>query len=234
MNKLRKALLQHAVIFTALVLGTLITIFILGQFNDLHPNAYRDGVLSIVYVYIVIFILHLLFITLQTQRFGPLKRLYQRLEHWERHSGVLAHIAMMFTLITVVNSVMMLTGIDAPKTGTFAYAHLLTRTLIVTLAGVLWQFKKVLNFVQRLGKPKPEALSLNRRLANFFDQPFNASTLLFTSITVIGCLVMVNLSSILNPQGGASLYLSLIILYGLIFILSYFIHLKKRSRQAVS
>ena len=233
---IRKALFQHFVVFTGLVLGAWLIVFILGQFNELHPNAARDGVMSVVYVYVVIFVVHLLFLFFKQGRFVLLKTWLIRLDAWDKQSSVFTHIAVLFTLITFINSVMMLTGIDTPKSGTFAYTHLLTRLLIVTIAGLLWQHQKVLHFFQKSSQRNAVSFkhTLTDRFATFSRSPFNASASLFTTITVTGCVVMVGLSRFIQPQGGTRLYASLLVLYGVSLLLCVLLSHKKRPRQVVS
>ena len=230
MNALIKALLQHLVIFTLLVIGMVLIVFISSQFNTPHPDAYRDGVMSIVYVYIIILPVHGGLILLKkTTRLDAFK-LPQKLFLWHQNSGVIVHIAILFTAITVINNIMMVTGIDTPKQGTFAYTHLLMRTLIVTLAVFIWMFKDVIKafkvFFKWL-KSDAKTSHLKNRLSVFFNTYgiVTKSAVVFTIITVFGCMTMVILSLFINPQGGVNLYISLLILY--LVIVSVFVFVRR-------
>jgi hypothetical protein len=59
-----------------------------------------------------------------------------RVQRWWDTSTYLGDAALLFTVVTVGNSVMMLTGLDEPKIGSFAYVHLLGRLeIIASLVG---------------------------------------------------------------------------------------------------
>ncbi len=229
-----KALLKHIIIFSLISAGMLLITFISSQFNTLHPDAYRDGVMSVVYVYVIVLIVHVLIVVLRkTTRFDAFK-LPMKLVKWHKDTGVFVHIAVLFTLITVINSIMMITGIDTPKTGTFAYTHLLVRTLIVTLAVVISMFKDVLENIKSIArwfKSETKDFAIKQYLT--VSGVFSKSVVMFTTITVLGCVMMVLLSTLINPQGGYNLYLSLVILYGVLLIVSfiheYFLNKPKRT-----
>ena len=208
-----KTMLKHFIIFSLLVLVMVCIIFVLGQFNSLHPDAYRDGVMSIVYVYAIILFLHLLIYIIKSKtRFDALKLPSQWLR-WHQNSGVFLHIALGFTFITVINNIMMVTGIDVPKTGTFAYTHLLIRTLIVTVAVIIWMYKDVYYGIKSVFKLSKKPMIHTVAKAWKAHGVLASTAMMFTTITVIGCLFMVIFSGLLNPQGGFNLYLSLIILF---------------------
>lgn len=93
-----------------------------------------------------------------------------------------------FTLITLVNSLMMVTDYDTPKTGTFAYVHMLTRLLIISVVVAVWKWEGLL----KLGRDSIAALKgyhgrqvLIRFLSSVVHGGFLSSTTkLFTFITV--------------------------------------------------
>ena len=229
MHPFLKETLKHTIIFTILVIGMLITIYILSLSNTLHPDAYRDGFMSIVYVYIIIIMVHLLLVLLKRATFLKLDRLFLRLKTWDQQQGVLVHIAVLFTGITVVNSVMMITGIDNPKTGSFAYTHLLTRTGIVTLAGVLWKSPYLYQTYIKKATAKDSRISLVESLQ---QAPLSVSAFLFTLITVSGCVVMLILSQWFALSGGVRVYIALISLF--IGCLGLAIILTKTKRQRLA
>lgn len=61
----------------------------------------------------------------------------------------LEDVAWAFTVVTVANSAMMLTGWDTPKSGTFAYVHLLSRLAIVTAIVALFHLDDIKNVFTR-------------------------------------------------------------------------------------
>ncbi len=227
-----KTILKHLIIFSLLSIGMLIIVFVMGLFSTLHPDAYIDGFMSIVYVYIIVLIVHFLVylikITTNFDTFTLPKTVYV----WYKNIGILVNIAIIFTVITVVNSVMMITGIDTPKTGSFAYLHLLVRTLIIVLAVVISMYKAVLDSFKSLRAYRLETKERKQQLkkekiqsirSSFINKPLEVSASLFTLITVVGCFIMIIFAPLLNPQGGNNLYLALIILYSILLFttLSY-------------
>ena len=228
---------MHLVIFSILSIGMTAIIFILSLFNTPHPDAYKDGVMSIVYVYVIVLIVHLLIYIIK--RITKDKGLPNRLIAWHKETSVLIHIAIGFTFITVLNNIMMVTDIDTPKTGTFAYAHLLVRTLIVTIAVVIWMYKDVLNAFSSLQSYRKETkenpVQLRKyswmRLKNqVTHNPIIHSMTLFALITIVGCIVMVLFSPLIKPQGGYNLYASLLVLYAIVGIYTTLYHFIKRRK----
>jgi len=109
-----------------------------------------------------------------------------------------------------------------PKTGSFAYLHLLVRTLIVVLAVVVWMHKDIWaaykalrnHFNEEKTVRKEERKAFFTRLGRvLLRRPFEASVSLFTFITVTGCVVVVVFSPLLDVQGGQNLYAALITLF---------------------
>jgi len=217
----------HGTIFIGLILFALLFVFILGQFNTLHPDAYKDIVMSIVYVYVIIIII-LIPLTIVKAKVDPETLNNFVLFKWHSESGLVSNIAFMFVLITIVNSIMMLTGIDAPKEGAFSYTHLLTRLGIVTVASVLWMIKNYIEYKKGLRHFNPFRLSLNALKHKLYHYPVIFSMILFTVITTIGCLVMLLFSQFFTVSGGANLYLSLIIMYGVLLVASLITYKKIR------
>jgi hypothetical protein len=68
-----------------------------------------------------------------------------RVRAWWDASTYLGDVALLFTIVTVGNSAMMLTGLDEPKVGTFAYVHLLGRLGIIALLVGLFYLSLPLN-----------------------------------------------------------------------------------------
>ena len=222
MHAIVKSASKHLIVFALLTLGMFFILFVIGLFTTLHEDAYRDGFMSIVYVYAIILLVLVAYSVLK--RYVPIqpaawsKRLYA----WHKQTGAFVNFALIFTLITVANSVMMITDLDTPKTGAFAYGHLLVRTLIVLLAVAIWMHKEIYRafkaFKAHFGKEpalqKEERKTFFRRIkCTLFTRPLTASAAMFTTITVLGCLVVVVFSPFLNVQGGERLYASLVMLF---------------------
>ena len=62
---------------------------------------------------------------------------------WWDASTFVGYVALLFFVVTVGNSVMILTGLDEPKTGSFAYLHLLGRIGIITVLVALFSLGEV-------------------------------------------------------------------------------------------
>lgn len=207
-------------IFSLLALGF---IFIMGQFNELHPDAYRDIVMSVVYVFVIIILVQLLVFSIKHVKLPLIKQAIDRLIVWYQSLGIIDNIVIVFTLITVINSIMMVTGIDTPKTGTFTYIHLLVRFTIITLIVCVWMIKDVITTFKSWRHPDastPPVSSLKQWVVKCKGSVFLSSAALYTGITTFMCLVMIVLSPVLNPQGGVNVYEALIGLYGVLVVVS--------------
>lgn len=215
--------LRHLIIFTLLILGTITLIFILGMFNTLHPDAYIDGIMSIVYVYGLIIVVLVLYHFINRYLNIDIQNRFKRFVLWQKTISVFAEVAFLFTLITVINSIMMVTGIDTPKRGVFAYEHLLIRLLIVIFAVVIWNHKAILIAIRSLFKrnsiPKADKQPFIYKLSDSYNKPIQATFNLFTIFTVALCLIIVLFQNMIMPEGGWSLYLWLIILYGILLLI---------------
>lgn len=55
----------------------------------------------------------------------------KKVNRWFNQGSIIEEIVEVFSLVTIINSFMMLVGWDQPKTGVFAYIHLLTRLAII-------------------------------------------------------------------------------------------------------
>ena len=218
MKGFAKVALKHSIVFSVLVVGMFLILFIMSLFTTLHEDAYIDGFMSIVYVYAIIIVVLVAFYPVQRFTNFSFMALPRKLVEWNRESGILIHIAMLFTAITVVNSAMMLVGLDTPKTGTFAYSHLLVRTLIVSIAGLAWMYKTVFEKVTRFIKEKnlQGLLDLKAVKKTMVTRPLSASAALFTLTVVLGCAVVVIFQRFIDVEGGSRLYAALLILYGLL------------------
>lgn len=158
-------------------------LYVYGQFGTLHPDAYRDLTRSVVGVYLLVCIGIELYSLKSAEK--PVK--------WSSPFQV---IALSFTAVTVVNTVMMVTGIDTPKIGRFAFVHMLTRLGIVAFVVSLCMLREW-----------REAVSTGRVL----EVPLTVSTV-FTGLTAIYCV----LSLIVPPVfTEVMFYWSLLALWGI-------------------
>ena len=223
-NYLRQ-FIKHFIVFTLVSLGMLLVVYVSGMFVTLHPDAYIDAFMSVLYVYAFIVVIHLLFHIIKiTTNINPLSVSNKAFNKY-KNIGIFTNIAIIFTLITVINSLMMITGYDTPKTGSFAYLHLLARTLIIVLGVSITMYKDVMKSLKNLKsraihskkeRQTKRSAKLNRLRQNFSQKPFESSAILFTLITVTGCVIMVTFSLYLKPKGGSNLYLALIVFYGIL------------------
>ena len=234
MKVLAKTALKHLIVFSGLVVGMLMILFIMSQFTTLHEDAYFDGFMSIVYVYAIIIVVLVAYYPVQRYTNFSIMALPKKLIQWNEESGLLLHIAMLFTAITVVNSLMMVVGMDTPKTGTFAYTHLLVRTLIVSIASLAWMYKAVFQGIKHLIKEKNIRALFDRQsvMHTLYARPFSTSMGLFTATVVTGCLCIVIFQRWIEVQGGSRLYLALLLWYGVLLVVSFgmkFYYMRKKK-----
>ena len=227
MHPILKGIVKHLIVFVALLLLVTIIVFVSGQFVELHPDAYRDGMLSIVYVYPFVLVAIGLFALVKRQHRRGRAPSLDGLVRWYRECGVFTGIAIVFTLITLVNTVMMLTGIDAPKEGLFAYQHMLVRIAIVTGAVVIAMARESLKGVRRFfafltsdpATRRSILVGLATRTVDVMTRrPFDASVKSFTALTFLICVAAVIVSPWRETAGGAPFYIALLILYGVLLV----------------
>jgi len=232
MNIFFKTVCKHAIIFTSLVLGILTIVFVGSLFNTPHPDAYIDGVMSIVYVYVIVIFVHVLYFLLK--RYTSLNT--QAIVEWYMNGSIIVHIALGFAAITIVNNFMMISGYDTPKTGTFAYTHLLIRLLIVSLATSLTMIKPISKRINNMiHKTYNEPLNIKNLMNAITINPLVHSFVLFTYITALGCVFMILFSPIIQPEAGYNLYASLLFIYSIILIytlIHFYYKLIKEKRGA--
>ncbi len=214
-------------------------VWVTGLFVELHPDAYRDAITSVVVVYGLYLILAWVYSSLKSKG-GRAQELWKGLDKTKAslldNDSFLESVCEAFTLITLVNSLMMVTGYDTPKVGAFAYVHMLIRFLIVSMVIAVWKWEGVL----KLGRDSIAALKgyrgrqgLIRALSSVVHGGFlSATTKLFTFITVAYCIAMVLLSSIVNPTAGAFFYMFLLALLAVITVFMGVIHVGTINRKA--
>lgn len=141
----------------------------------------------------------------------------RRVQQWWEESSYLEDVASVFTVITVANSTMMIAGWDTPKTGTFAYVHLLSRLAIVAAIITLFHLDDIKNLVERwrIGDgsrpaPTPERSMGDRAVGLLRQQmphaPLEGIAVAFTAVTGLVCLTAITSSVWREPQGGVALY----------------------------
>ena len=237
MHPFLRFILKHLIVFAALLVLVTIIVFVTGLFVELHPDAYGDGMLSIVYVYPVVLVVSGLFALVKRLRRGERAAFLEGLVRWYQECGVFAGIAIVFTLITVINSIMMLTGIDAPKQGVFAYQHMLVRIAIVTGALTIAMARECVRTLRRFlasftSDPPTRRSMLSELASRTADiatrRPFEASVKSFTVLTLLICVAAIIVSTWREVAGGTPFYIALLILYGGLLVVFVVIRLARR------
>jgi hypothetical protein len=156
-----------------------------------------------------------------------------RVRAWWDSSTFLGDVALMFTAVTIANSVMMLTGWDEPKTGTFAYVHLLGRLGIITV--VVGAFH-VDDARERLAQWR-EAVSAGRRgpqharpaaIDAVFGSPrrtpVDITARVFTAGVVASCVLTLAIAGARPPTGGPGLYRNLVVFAAVLLLVTFVGH----------
>lgn len=211
--------MKHFFIMIAVSVLAVIGLFIASRRPTftLHPNAYRDIVRSIAVVYIIFFISSTLLMTV----LGRKKQVSDRRAWSLSLRNILdtitpyETIAVAFTILTVINSLMMLVGLDEPKQGTFAYIHLLTRWGIIALIVLLISYREVIKQLKEYDLKTFTA-------ADFLYSPRKnlliSISKVFTHITLVYCLIMISFQNPLPATGGNTFYISLLALFAIISV----------------
>ncbi|WP_143058694.1 hypothetical protein [Alkalibacterium putridalgicola] len=113
---------------------------------------------------------------------------------------------------------MMLSGIDTPKQGVFAYVHMMTRLGIVTFIVMLLMWQDVVKRTRRSSFD----FSISKVLQVAPKKIVTSVSIVFTVLTTVYCLVMIAFQEVLNPVGGAFFYqllLAMLLITSLIFLL---------------
>ena len=237
MRPIARGIVKHLIVFVALLALVAVIVFVTGLFVDLHPDAYRDGMLSIVYVYPLVLVAIGLFALVKRLSRGDRATSLDGLVRWYQECGVFTGIAIVFTLITVINNVMMLTGIDAPKEGLFAYQHMLVRIAIVTGAVTIAMVREAVRVLRRLVVFFTSDPSIRRSMLDDLAsrtvevvtrRPFEASVTIFTVLTFLICVAAIIASTWREVAGGAPFYIALLILYGVLLVVFVVIRLARR------
>jgi hypothetical protein len=153
------------------------------------------------------------------------------IQAWWEASTFPGDIALLFTIVTIGNSAMMLTGLDEPKSGTFAYVHLLGRFgIIVAVVGLFYldearawfthwhrQRRQPVQPSHRDLRPGPTRTVLEASRRALLRGGVEGTARVFTAVVVTTCVLMVALAAIRTPVGGAGLYRNLV-LFALILL----------------
>lgn len=150
--------------------------------------------------------------------------LLKNIHCWLNKRNNVEIIAIIFTSITIINSYMMVVGLDQPKEGVFAYIHLLSRlTIIIVITGI-WEYKVVVNRIRTWIIRKKDSDSFRKR--EVFGKPVkivsrsyvSSISICFTVLVISTSIVNIIFQSVILPEGGKELYQNLILLFGVILL----------------
>lgn len=241
MHPLLRFIVRHLTVFVALLVLVTAIVFGMSLFVEMHPDAYRDGLLSIVYVYPFVLAASGVFAFVRRGSRKDRSGAAESVMHWYRESGLFTGIAVVFTLITVMNSIMMLTGVDVPKQGLFTYQHMLVRMVIVTGAIMVAMGRETLKAVRKLftffGSDSLTRRSMLSDIASRITEaathrPFQASANSFTALTFLICVAAIVVSFWSEVAGGSAFYTALLILYGALLVVFTAIRFARRPPLA--
>lgn len=160
----------------------------------------------------------------------PAQPKLRRTRRWWEQSSYVGAVALAFTVITVVNSGMMVAGWDTPKTGVFAYTHLLGRLAIVAAVVALFHLDNLHEHIERWrhreGRQRVPMTDRSRRgqvvdllVRHIPPAPLERVAAAFTAVTAALCVVAIASSLWREPRGGVALYLALLLLAATLAVL---------------
>lgn len=171
-----------------------------------------------------------------------MKEKLKKVYHWLfGDQGTLVGVSDAFALVTVINSIMMVTGFDTPKVGVFAYVHLLIRLGIIFAVFLLWDYDGVKSDIAyytakiQAFRQSP-TLNVAALSTLIVKEKFNATCVAFMLAVVLLCVVTIAgaVLGIVAPTGGAGFYTNIIVLYvGIVvavLVLSVIDRLKQSSK----
>ncbi len=224
-KRLRSEIKKNAVILTGICALAVGFLYIIGQFTELHPDAYRDLIRSILFgygIYLLIYGFYHGVIKRKTPGKAPVKSAAEN-----KKETPLESICVVFLVITTLNSIMMLTGLDTPKEGTFAYIHMMTRLFIITGIIAIFMWKQVISEVR--------SFRFSYSLRGFYLEAhkniFKSVAKVFTLITAVYCISMIAFQSILSPSGGVFFYQSLLVILIVITLGMFLLLIAQRGRR---
>lgn len=175
-------------------------LYIMGHFITLHPDAYRDITRSILLVYGLYVLVYGLY-TLVHKRMS-LTRGHGRISTWWENTTPIEAICESFTIVTAINSLMMIVGYDTPKQGVFAYIHMMVRLFIISCIFIIWMWKDVIQWAKKI--------EVKNNLRRFYQEAhkhvFISISKLFTIITAAYCIFMILFYRVIDPAGGVLFY----------------------------
>jgi hypothetical protein len=141
---------------------------------------------------------------------------------WWDASTFVGDVALLFFVVTVGNSVMMLTGLDEPKTGSFAYVHLLGRLGIITVVVALFHADELAErgrpWLGRVTQPdranrppRSRRTAVDGVVASVLRGGVEGSARVFTAVVTVICLLTVAFAQVRPPAGGSGLYRNLVV-----------------------
>lgn len=217
-----KKIIKHAFVLMVICSLAWLFLYIIRNFISLHPNAYGDLIRSIFLGYGI----YILFYALKTVVYKrtSLVRVFKKFSGcWENETPIEA-ICEAFTIITAINSMMMLMGYDIPKQGVFAYIHMISRLFIISFIIIIWMWKDVIK--------RAKKFTFKNNLRNFYQEAhkhiFVSVSKLFTVITVTYCIVMIIFHRAKDPVGGMVFYQ---ILLGILVIITVYLLVLRSSRK---
>lgn len=212
-----KLVIKHLLILIVVSLLASLGLYVasLNPATTLHSNAYRDIIRSIVFVYILFFSVSVAGAALVSRVIAEREIQWNATNTKDYFSKITPYetIGITFTLVTVINSIMMLTGFDQPKQGVFAYVHLMTRLGIISVIVIFIYFKEIIEGIKTI---KLKNLSLTDLLYAPKKNALIGVAKAFTTLSLVYCSLMIAFQGILPASGGRSFYLSLLIMLGLI------------------
>lgn len=215
-------IVKHAIVLMFICSLAWLFLYIIGHFISLHPNAYRDLIRSILLGYGIYILVYSLY-TVIYKRIS-LVRVRRRFSIWWENETPIEAICGSFTIITAINSIMMLMGYDTPKQGVFAYIHMMSRLFIISCIILIWMWKDV---IQRAKK-----FTFKNNIRNFYQEVhkhiFASVSKLFTIITTAYCILMIVFYRIIDPGGGMVFYQ---ILLGILVIITIYLLVVRISRK---
>lgn len=149
-------------------------------------------------------------------------RALARVREWWDTSTFVGDVALLFFGVTVVNSVMMVTGLDDPKTGTFAYVHLLGRLGIITGLVALFYLDDLTELGRRWwgrarhrdrvrGPHRELRAVVEDVLTSLLRSGVEGSARVFTAVVTVTCFLTLVFAEVRPPVGGRGLYRNLVV-----------------------
>ncbi|MEO0378364.1 MAG: hypothetical protein AAF329_27975 [Cyanobacteria bacterium P01_A01_bin.17] len=133
-------------------------------------------------------------------------KVIRALKRFFSEKNAVAGVADAFLIVTVVNSFMMVNGLDTPKEGQFAYIHLLLRL------GLLTGIWAVFDFSYTIESTKVLFGELQAGIGRYIrHNVYDAIAITYTSAIVLLCIV--GATGLFPLDGGRPLYQSLLWLF---------------------